>query len=50
MGFVRQLFCRHRWTWVRNIHGDEINLRGGKRSVWWCHKCHKEEFREQLVK
>ena len=26
-------------VWVRNIYGDEINLRDGKRSVWQCRRC-----------
>ena len=38
--FVRRLFCKHALAWVRNIHGDEINLTGC-RTVWICEKCGK---------
>lgn len=31
--------CKHVWMWNRNIHGDEINARDGKRSEWFCMKC-----------
>lgn len=33
------VFCVHNLRWLRNIHGDEINHAGGKRSVWRCRKC-----------
>lgn len=38
--FIRRLFCQHReFDFVRNIHGDEINQCGGKRSLWRCRGC-----------
>lgn len=46
---VRRLFCRHRDVrFVRNIHGDEINHSGGKRSVWRCQACGAAVRRDQL--
>jgi len=40
MKWITRLFCKHeKQRWIRNIHGDEINLCGGKRSVWRCEKC-----------
>lgn len=38
---IKRLFCRHSdgTTFVRNIHGDEINMTGGKRSEWRCKRC-----------
>lgn len=38
---IKRLFCRHSdgTTFVRNIHGDEINTTGGKRSEWRCKRC-----------
>ncbi len=38
---LKRLFCRHSdgTTFVRNIYGDEINMRGGKRSEWRCKRC-----------
>lgn len=36
--FLRRLFCRHQWRFLRNIHGDEIILRNYMRSVWKCEK------------
>lgn len=32
MNWLRRLFCAHRYEWMRNIYGDEINLAGGRRS------------------
>lgn len=46
MNFLQQLFCKHHFRWVRNIHGDEINFCGGKRSVWICLTGHKVQLRE----
>lgn len=40
MNFLKRLFCRHRnLQFVRNISGDEINDRGGARSLWRCADC-----------
>lgn len=34
------LTTRHANTiWIRNIHGDRINILGGKRSEWMCRDC-----------
>ena len=37
--FIKRLFCRHTYLFVRNIYGDEIIERGWKRSLWKCVKC-----------
>ena len=42
----KQIFCEHQYEWVRNIHGDEINMAGGKRSWRGCHKCGKSQLKE----
>lgn len=42
------MFCKHLdkpLEFVRNITGDEINLAGGKRSVWRCPDCGKKILR-----
>ena len=42
------MFCKHLdkpLEFVRNITGDEINLAGGKRSVWRCPDCGKLQVR-----
>ena len=43
------LFCQHHeLTFLRNIYGDEINLVGGMRSVWWCPDCGESIYQEEL--
>jgi hypothetical protein len=45
------LFCDHKgWAhiFVRNIHGDEINMVGGYRSVWRCDHCNAEFLESYL--
>ncbi|MCK9198174.1 MAG: hypothetical protein M0P49_01060 [Bacilli bacterium] len=40
--FIEQLFCKHlNCSMVRQIHGDEINHLGGKRTIMKCNKCGK---------
>lgn len=41
MKFIKRLFCKHEYEFVRNIYGDEINMVGGRRSWWRCKKCGK---------
>lgn len=48
MDFIKSLFCKHEYEFVRNIHGDEINHMGGKRSIWKCKKCGKLQYRDEL--
>ena len=50
MNIIKQLFCKHEYEFVRNIYGDEINHRDGKRSIWKCNKCGKYQYREFLYK
>jgi len=39
---IEQLFCQHlNCTMVRQIHGDEINYLGGRRTILKCNKCGK---------
>lgn len=43
-------FCRHLdkpLEFIRNIHGDEINYSGGKRSLWKCPICGQEIYRSE---
>lgn len=46
--FVKRMLCNHWLVHVRNIHGDEINYRGGKRSVWKCQNCGAIKLRDYL--
>lgn len=46
--FAKPLFCKHIFTHIRNIHGDEINHLNGKRSEWRCTECGKWELRDSL--
>jgi RNase P subunit RPR2 len=47
--FFKRLMCKHSdMQHVRNIHGDEINFRGGKRSVWQCANCGAIKLRDHL--
>ncbi len=46
--FFSWLTHKHFWYWERNIYGDEIILRGYKRSQWSC-TCGAVEFRDYLV-
>lgn len=42
------VFCVHNLRWLRNIHGDEINHAGGKRSVWRCRECSVIKLKDRL--
>ena len=46
--FIKQIFCKHNFVFHRNIHGDEINLTGG-RSWWYCSKCSKMIVKQEYV-
>lgn len=48
--FFSRLFCRHEGTlsFVRNIHGDEINHLGGRRSEWKCSHCDRYVYKWEL--
>jgi len=48
MGWIKRLFCKHEYEFLRNIYGDEINYCGGYRSIWRCKKCGALEYRENL--
>ena len=37
------LFCKHSYSHLRNIYGDEINHLG-KRSIFVCKKCGKIKY------
>lgn len=39
MNILKMLFCRHEWTFVRYLHGDEINEHNGKRNEYKCLRC-----------
>lgn len=38
----------HKFEFERNIYGDEINERGGKRSEYWCSHCGLYQYRNSL--
>jgi hypothetical protein len=49
--FIKRVLCGMKGHWlvhIRNIYGDEINYRGGKRSVWKCHNCGAVKLRDHL--
>lgn len=48
MSIIKRLFCKHKYVFVRNIYGDEINLAGGNRSWWRCEKCGKRALDPHL--
>lgn len=52
MKLFKRLFCKHEYKWLRNMHGDEINIISTSkkiyRSVWACEKCGKVQYKEQL--
>ena len=50
MNWIKSLFKRCEYEFVRNIYGDEINHCGGYRSLWRCKKCGRLQWREQLYK
>lgn len=35
MNWLKSFLCAHRYEWMRNIYGDEINLSGGTGRVAW---------------
>jgi len=48
MNWIKSLFCKHEYEFVRNIYGDQINYCNGKRSIWKCKKCGNIEYRDKL--
>jgi Zn-finger protein len=46
----KKLFCKHEYTLLRTIHGDEIIHSGFKRSIWKCRNCKKIKFSDYLDK
>jgi hypothetical protein len=46
--FFGRLCCEHDYWFITNIYGDMINHVGGKRSLWRCSVCGKEEYRSGL--
>lgn len=48
MKWIKRLFCKHTYLWVRNIYGDEINAMNGKRSWWRCTRCGKWKAKNKL--
>ena len=41
------LFCKHDYSHLRNIYGDQINYIG-KRSIFICKKCGKIKYGDLL--
>jgi len=53
MKLSKKLFCRHLnypLKFLSNIHGDNINIFNGKRSIWQCENCGKIIFRYYLFR
>jgi hypothetical protein len=50
MNWIKQLFCKHDYLFVRNIYGDEIRYSGYNRSLAKCTKCGKYKLYKHLVK
>lgn len=48
MNWIKILFCKHEYEFLRNIYGDEINWCGGYRSIWKCKKCGNLEYKDEL--
>ena len=46
MNLFKSLFCKHKYKFIRNIYGDEINAHNGMRSEWRCAKCRHIQYRE----
>lgn len=46
--FIQKIGCKHDYIFIRNIYGDEINQRGGNRSLWQCMKCGKYMYSKAL--
>lgn len=47
--WLKRLLCKHKsLNWIRNIYGDEIILRGYKRSAWRCEHCDKIFYKNKL--
>lgn len=46
--FIKRLFCKHNYKFVRNIYGDEVRYLGWKRSEWKCSKCGKIIYANHL--
>lgn len=44
MRFLRRLFCKHEFEFVRNIHGDEIIGCDFMRSIGRCNRCGKIRY------
>ena len=42
---LNRLFCKHVYTRIRKIYGDEINQVDGKRYEFRCLKCGKYKWR-----
>ncbi len=49
MNWLRRLFCAHRYEWMRNIYGDQIN-EWNARSLWRCDRCGSLVRRQSLHK
>jgi len=53
--YIKRLFkqynCKHKYIFIRNIYGDEINhISSSKiyRSWWECERCNKYQLSEKL--
>jgi|GEM_PF-2964241 len=49
MVFIKRLFCKHKYRVIRNIYGDEINFRNGRRTELACFKCGKIKYHKDFL-
>ena len=42
MGFLKKLFCKHKWELIEPVYGDMKNFYRGR---FKCKKCGMEELR-----
>lgn len=46
---LKRLFCNHKkLKFIRNIYGDEVNIKNGTRSIWKCENCGKLIFKDKI--
>lgn len=46
---IQRILCNHHYINYRNIHGDEINWSGGKRTIYRCIKCGNWKFIDDYI-
>ena len=44
MKYLKRIFCKHEYIFIRKLYGDEINDHNGKRYEYKCSKCGAYEW------